>query len=85
MSRKQYNLSREMYRGIKQMNSVEMGLFLGDVFQEGFDAALKNTDNITIDDLHAAIGTVKGIGEKRMQEIDDAIRKLFQERGNVSG
>lgn len=77
---KKYNLSREMYRGIKQMDSEQMGTFLGDVFQEGFDAALKNTNNITIEDLHNAIGTVKGIGEKRMIEIDNAIKKLFTER-----
>lgn len=62
------------------MNSVEMGQFLGNVFQEGFDAAIRNTDNITVEDLHVAISTVKGIGDKRMQEIDLAIRKLFQER-----
>lgn len=70
-----------MYRKIKQMNAVDMGRFLGDVFQEGFDAALKNTNNITTEDLHAAIGNVKGIGEKRMIEIDNAIKKLFDERG----
>lgn len=82
---KQYVLSREMYRSIKQMNSTEMGTLLGNVFQEGFDAALKNTSNITLEDLHTAIGTVKGIGEKRMAEIDDAIKKLFNEKGVTHG
>lgn len=82
---KQYILSREMYRGIKQMNSTEMGTFLSNVFQEGFDAAIKNTNNITIEDLHNAIGTVKGIGEKRMVEIDNAIKKLFDERRSDNG
>ena len=82
---KQYVLSREMYRGIKKMDSTEMGNFLGSVFQEGFDAALKNTDNITMEDLHDAIGTVKGIGEKRMVEIDNAIKKLFEERRGDNG
>lgn len=67
------------------MNAAEMGVFLGDVFQEGFDAALKNTNNITIEDLHNAIGTVKGIGDKRMAEIDNAIKKLFDERRNNNG
>jgi len=82
---RQYTLSREMYRGIKQMNATEMGAFLGSVYDEGFAAALKNTDNITTEDLHNAIGTVKGIGDKRMAEIDDAIRKLFEERRNDRG
>ena len=82
---KQYNLSREMYRGIKQMSSEEMGRFLGNVFQEGFDAALRNTNNITVEDLHNAIGAVKGIGDKRMAEIDNAITKLFNERNESNG
>lgn len=74
-----------MYRGIKQMNATQMGAFLGNVFDEGFEAALKNTNNITMEDLHNAIGTVKGIGDKRMAEIDEAIRKLFEERRNGNG
>lgn len=82
---KQYTLSREMYRGIKQMNSTEMATFLGNVFDEGFNAALQNTDNVTTEDLHKAIGTVKGIGDKRMAEIDEAIRNLFEERRNGNG
>lgn len=82
---KQYVLSREMYRNIKQMNSIEMGTLLGNVFQEGFNSALKNTNNITLEDLHTAISTVKGIGEKRMVEIDDAIKKLFNEKGVTHG
>lgn len=82
---KQYVLSREMYRGIKQMDSTEMGKFLSNVFQEGFDAALKNTDSITLEDLHEAIGTVKGIGEKRMLEIDNAIKELFKKKGKTNG
>lgn len=82
---KQYNLSREVYRSIKQMNSTKMGAFLGSVFQEGFDAALKNTGNITLEDLYTAIGTVRGIGEKRMIDIDDAIQKLLEERGKTNG
>ena len=81
---KEYTISRETYRGIKQMDSREMGTFLGNVFQEGFDTALKNTNNITIEELHDAIATVKGIGDKRMAEIDNAIKKLFEERRNCN-
>lgn len=82
---KQYVISRELYRAVKKMDSAQMSTFLSNVFQEGFDAALKNTDNITIEDLHNAIGTVKGIGEKRMAEIDIAIKKLFDERNDSNG
>lgn len=80
--KKEYKISREMYRGIKQMDSSDMGKFLGNVFDEGFKAAINNTNNITLEDLHNAIAEVKGIGDKRLIEIDEKIKQLFQERGN---
>ena len=78
---KKYNISREMYKGIKKMNSQEMNVFLTNVFNEGAKAAVSNTNSITLEDLHTAISSVKGIGNKRMEEIDEAIKKLFQEKG----
>ena len=78
---KKYNISREMYKGIKKMNSQEMNVFLTNVFNEGIKAAVSNTNSITLEDLHTAISSVKGIGNKRMEEIDEAIKKLFQEKG----
>lgn len=62
-----------------------MGAFLSNVFKEGFETALVNTnkftDKITIEDLYNTISKIKGIGDKRMIEIDKEIRKLFKERG----
>ena len=84
MARK-YVLSRDLYRKIKKMDAEEMGIFLSNVFQEGFDSAVKNTDSLTLEDLHNAIALVKGIGDKRMAEIDTAIAKLFNERNNKNG
>lgn len=81
MENKKYNISREMYKGIKRMNSQEMNTFLTNVFNEGINAAVSNTNSITLEDLHTVISSVKGIGDKRIQEIDEAIKKLFQEKG----
>lgn len=79
-------LSRELYRAVKNMNVVEMSTFLENVYQEGFSAALeKNTASVTLESLHDAIASVKGIGDKRMAEIDDAIKKVFEERMNKNG
>lgn len=81
MENKKYNISREMYKGIKKMNSQEMNTFLTNVFNEGMKTAISNTNSITLEDLHIAISSVKGIGAKRMEEIDEAIKKLFKEKG----
>ena len=74
-----------MYRNIKKMDAEELGRFLGNVFQEGFNSAVKHTDSITLEDLHNAIASVKGIGDKRMNEIDAVIAKLFNGGDNVDG
>lgn len=74
-------LSRELYRAVKNMNPTEMSTFLENVYQEGFNAALeKNTASVTLESLHDAIASIKGIGDKRMTEIDDAIKTVFTER-----
>lgn len=79
MARK-YVLSREMYRAIKKMDAEELGTFMSNVFQEGCNSAVKHTGSVTLKELHDAIASVKGIGDKRMAEIDEAIAKLFNER-----
>ena len=70
-----------MYRRIKRMSPLELSELLSNIFQEGFNTAVKNTTSITVEDLHNVIGNVKGIGDKRMVEVDNAIKKLFNERG----
>ena len=70
-----------MYRRIKKMSPLELSELLSNIFQEGFDTAVRNTTSITVEDLHNVIGKVKGIGDKRMVEVDNAIKKLFSERG----
>lgn len=81
MENKKYNISREMYKNIKKMNSQEMNIFLSNVFNEGIKAAVSNTNSVSLDDLHTAISSVKGIGNKRMNEIDEAVKELFHKKG----
>lgn len=65
------------------MNVVEMSTFLDNVYKEGFNAALeRNTTSISLESLHNAIASVKGIGDKRMAEIDEAIKTVFEEKEN---
>lgn len=63
------------------MDSEDMSIFLQNVYQEGFNAAVKNTNSITLEDIHTSISSVKGIGEKRMIEIDESIKTLFKKKG----
>lgn len=81
---RKYHLSREMYRNIKKkMDAEQIGDLLSQVYMQGYHDATKNTGSIGIEDLilalHEKISEVKGIGEKRLLEIDDKIREFFQE------
>jgi hypothetical protein len=79
-------ISRELYRAVKNMNATEMATFLENVYQEGFDAALeRNTTSISLESLHNAIASVKGIGDKRMAEIDEAIKTVFEKKEKSNG
>lgn len=80
-------ISRDMYRKIKQMDREQLETFLTNLYHEGMNDAIKaptpevpNSHCVTEEDILNAIGTVKGIGEKRLVEIGNAIKKLFIER-----
>ena len=80
-------ISRDMYRKIKQMDREQLEIFLTNLYQEGANDAIKmpvpempKMYKVTEEDICNAIGSIKGIGEKRMAEIKDVIRKLFTEK-----
>lgn len=76
-----------MYRKIKQMDREQLEVFLTNLYHEGKNDAIKapapeipNSHCVTEEDILNAIGTVKGIGEKRLVEISNVIKNLFTER-----
>lgn len=77
---KEYKLSKEAYRKIKQMSPYNMETFINNIFQEGLNEGAKDNSNVTPESLIKAISSIKGIGGKRIAEIDSIIRQVFNER-----
>ncbi len=69
----QFIISRELYKKIKGMNREQIQVFATQIYVDGINSV--ETANIDLDKLREDIGAIKGIGESRLNEIMDVIRK----------
>ena len=76
----QFIISREMYKKIKGMNREQLQTFATTIYVDG--AKSVDTVNIDLDKLREDIGAIKGIGENRLNEIMDVIRKHTETQGS---
>ncbi len=64
-------LDRSLYKTIKNMNKDKMSGLLNDIYYMGVKDA--SADSVNMDTLREKIGSIKGIGESRLNEIMDVI------------
>ncbi|MDD6827888.1 MAG: hypothetical protein PUE12_17600 [Oscillospiraceae bacterium] len=63
-------LDRALYKKVKGMDRATMEQTFKNMYQIGYDAALKEgAVELNTDKLRAEIGQIKGIGENRLNEI----------------
>lgn len=69
-------LTRELYRKIKSMDKASMEQTLNNVYEMGVKDALANAEiDFDMDRLRSEIGAVNGIGEKRLDQIMEIIKR----------
>ena len=68
-------LTRDLYKQFKSFDREKMQAVLTNVYLEGKHSAEEN--NIDLDELRAVIGSVKGIGDKRLDEIMTAVEEYM--------
>lgn len=69
-------VSRETYKRVKRMDRKEMNEFLNGIYALGE----KSTDGVTFEKVISCISEVPGIGDKRLQQIADAISPLYVDK-----
>lgn len=74
-------ISRATYKHIKSLNRTEMSAYLTSLCEE----AAKEYSVVNLDELRQIIGSVNGIGEKRLNEIMSAIAEYYNLDENVDG
>ncbi len=73
-------LTRELYRKIKSMDKAFMEQTLNNVYEMGAKEALANAViDLDMDRLRSEIGTVSGIGEKRLEQIMEIVQRNIAE------
>ena len=77
--------TRDLYRKIKSMNRDEMERTVNNIYEMGAKDALENAViDLEIDKLRTELGTVSGIGEKRLEQIMEIIQRNIAEADNKS-
>ena len=69
-----FELSRALYKEIKNMNREQMQNVITNIYKQGAESA--EVASVDLDELRKAIGSINGIGEKRLDEIMTVIERF---------
>lgn len=73
-------LTRDLYRQIKSMNRDAMEKTINNIYDMGAKDALENAViDLDIGKIRTEIGSVSGIGEKRLEQIMEIIQRNIRE------
>lgn len=76
MEKKPFDINRNIYKSVKNMNREQLSGFLADVYEAG-------RRDYDLDELREVIGAVNGIGEMRLEQIIEAIREHYRIEENT--
>ena len=82
MAKKMFELNRKEYLKIKKMDHHQMSLWAESMYKSGFEDGQKATDKstLTFEDVHEALARIKGLGEKRISAICEALENFMTAR-----
>lgn len=80
---KGFVLNRKQYQNIRRMDHCQMSLWAESVYKSGFKDGQEATPGLTSQEIREALLPVKGIGEKRMDAIVDALSLALKEKGKA--
>lgn len=78
---KPFELNRKTYKDIKKMDHGEMSRFCTNLYNQGYVAGQKAAEGLSPEETKEVILSVKGIGEKKANDILEALLKADKEKG----
>ena len=76
-----YRTTRDQYKAAKKYDREQFDDFCTSVYRSGYKDGESSVPGADIEDVMKAIQTVKGIGEKRLVQIREAVEKVFKNGG----
>ena len=77
---KQYELNRKAYKDVKKMDHGQMSAFCKGLYMRGYEAGMNEAEGLSESEVMQAILQVKGIGEKKANDIVKALTQAQAER-----
>lgn len=74
-------INRKEYDRIRKMDHGQMSGFVEGVYQKGYAAGKKDAEGLSETEIRNAIMGVKGVGEKKADDIMQAIIAADKEKG----
>lgn len=75
---RKYMTTRVQYKAAKSYDHGQFDAFCTNIYAEGFKEGVKSVQGADVTDVMERIKTVKGIGEKRLAQIEQAISDLMK-------
>lgn len=74
---RKYMTTRTQYKAAKSYDHAQFDAFCTNIYAEGYKDGVNSVKGADITDVMERIKTVKGIGEKRLLQIETAISSLL--------
>ena len=68
-------INRKEYQNIRKMDHNQMNLYLQEIYKSGYAEGVKSVPGIDIVEIKKILLSVKGLGEKRVADILEALEK----------
>lgn len=72
-------ITREVYKGVKKFDRQQFQSFCRDLYGYGFEDGRTSVPGVDLPAIYEAIGSTKGIGPKKLEEIKRSIEAVFSE------
>ena len=79
---KGFILNRKQYDRIRKMDHCQMTLWAESLYKSGYGDGQKAAEGLTAAEIRDVLLTVKGLGEKRVAVIIDALNNAMEVRAN---
>ncbi len=75
-----YELNRKTYKDVKKMDHGQMSAFCEGLYKRGYEARKQENPGLSDEEVMQAILQVKGIGEKKANDILQALSQAKERR-----
>lgn len=75
MAKKTVEVNRKLYEKVRKMDHNTLRLFVNEIYSKGYKAGTEAAEGLKPDEVRQVLLSVKGIGEKKVDAIIEALNE----------